>query len=231
MKILKRTAKLLMLALIAVIAISFSQPEQVSAKVKVKNVEKDFSKVYTDGKNTITTDCRLEYIQLKGSKSAYKKINKSIKAMAAQYVPTVNELVEELQGDYSMNDELSDVCNIGISYEDKKYVNIYFSEYYYGGGVVNSFYSGSVYSLKTGKKVPITTFTGMSLKKIRKTLINLIDASGEFDSFEDIYKPLINSMKAEDFSYFINKDKTVTVTFGPYALGWGGSFYSVVFEY
>lgn len=233
MNLFKKLLKGLVVLAVAFIFVLALNQEPVYAKVKYKTVKRDYSKTYQNGEFAINTECLLDYVQLKGSSTAIKKINKQIKALAKAYKPLVNELVEDYQDEITWNEDLYDNCSIGVNYQDKKFINIYRSEQYYGGGVVNTFYSGYVYSLKTGKPVPITKVTGMSLKKIKKNLIKQIKASGEFDDefSEKIYEPQINGMKAEDFSYFINGDNSVTVTFEPYALGWGGWFREYTIKY
>ena len=62
----------------------------------------------------------------------------------------------------------------------------------------------------------------LALKKIKKKMIADIEATGEFEGFEDYYKEAINSKKASDFNFYILRGGRCVVTFDPYELGWGG---------
>lgn len=202
--------------------------ETVEAKVKYETKKIDHSQTFDGTYCSITVENYYEYVQLKGSSNAIKKINKTLKNIAVKTMENesgaVENAAEECNDEYRTTDTTyEDYTSQSIAYQSKKVISFCSMYYWYAGGVANSGFYGYVFDLKTGKQIKdITKVTKQkSLSKIKKTLVKKILASDEYLLQSEV-ESIINSKKASEFDFYLNKNGNVVVCFGPYELGYGG---------
>ena len=195
----------------------------IAAKLPTKTYKRvDKSKTY-NGSCKVDVKNYYSRVVLKGDDPGIKKINKALKKMSDKFLKdgNVHEYASEQVRYGTYDDSYEDYCAQSVTFVNNDVVSIFAVRRWYAGGVSNTFYEGYVYSLKTGNRLKrITDFTKeTNIKKLRKTILKKMVKAGEL---EELAKPEINKLKANQFSFVINKNGSVEVFFGPYTLGHGG---------
>ncbi len=189
-----------------------------AAKKSVKKIDK--SKSYT-GSCKVKVTNYAKYVVLSGNDAGLKKINSALKKAATGFMKDsmVHEYASEQVRYGTYDDEYMDYYEQKVSFMNDEVVSVSVGRYWYAGGVSNTFVEGMTFDLKTGKRIKdITKVTKeQNIKKLRKQIKKKFDAQKKDYETADILK-----MKATQFNYYINKNGSVTVCFGPYELGYGG---------
>ena len=192
-------------------------------KYDLKTIDK--SKTYYGSKCNVRVENYATYVALKGDATAVKKINKKLKKQSKAFLKdkTIHGHAKDIiDSEYATADNSDTYYNYRIEdvgFSNDKVISVADYGYWYAGGVSNIFESGAVYDLNTGKQIKdITLVTKQKdLDKLKKTLKKKIEKEGQgYDTSE------IDGMKATDFNFYINKNGSVTICFGPYELGFGG---------
>ncbi|MCR5322649.1 MAG: hypothetical protein K6E85_05220 [Lachnospiraceae bacterium] len=226
-------------AVLLTLALLFSFSERTSALAAEKGttdaqkynsntytyVVEDFSRRITGEAMTVDVDCYQMRLSLTGYGKAGKKINKILKAVCLTDPGFVFEPAEEYanSGYFAESSlELYNRVRSWVTYNDGKYLSVAVSGESWAGGVENTFNTGYTFSLKTGKLVPVTKVTGLSLEQIKKHISDKMTADG--DEYDETSFKYLEGMKASDFRYYLNDSNTCVITFGPYELSFGGWF-------
>lgn len=231
MKKIKNVLKIFVLFSLVIAALSIPKAVDASAKeLKYQTVKKDYSKDFVGTNGTISTISYASRVKFSGDSAAIKKINKALYKLSKELTPTaINAYAKDAAEGGACSDTYEDYMEMDVVYDKGKYVSVTSFMNWYAGGVGNLFLRGYTYNKENGKRVYITKATGLSLKKIKKILINKINETDEFEgcNIEDV----INNKKASEFSFYFTGENSIAVTFEPYELGWGGRYreYSIDF--
>ena len=195
-----------------------------------KYVVEDFSRRVTGQVSTVDVECYAIRLELSGYGKAGKKINKFLKTVVVcdpDYVFEFAELdANESVIEYA--EPYHDRVRSWVEYNDGKYLSVTVSRETWNGGVENTFHTGYIFDLKTGKAVSITKATGWTLKQIKKRISDNMKADGGYSEENFAY---LESLKASDFRYYLKDGNRCYVTFGPYEIGAGGWFRQFDFEF
>ena len=192
---------------------------------------KDYSTVIKGSKSSVAVDCYYSVFSLSGSGKAVKRINKFFKNLSKEFDPeTILGYAESMAEDANVdpNMTLYDTNRAWVVYNDGKYISVTMERYWYAGGVSNTFHDGYTFSLKTGKRAPISKVTGLTFDQIKEKVT--ADISEKF-VVDDMTKALLDTIKESDINYYLTNDRHCVITFKPYDVGQGGWVYEYSFEY
>ncbi len=112
---------------------------------------------------------------LKGSSAAVKKINAAIKKNYSAQKSRYTTLKAHAQGDsqngirdgavYSMKTKAK------VTYNKNGVFSVHYTHSWFAGGIQNIWSTGETFSLKTGKRMSVTSFLKGSTSKVRKRII------------------------------------------------------------
>ena len=202
-------------AFLIVICLALPTQAATKANYSIKSYTKNYKY------KTASYEYLFQLPQLKGSSSAVTKINKSLKALYTNDKKVTSNLKKLVDNYGSYNRKMPLFCKTTCkcTYNKNNVVSFCFYSDWFGGGVHNASNFGATFSLKTGKKLTLTSLAkGSSFKDIKNKILS------EFNkTYSNCYgksraaelKPNILNRKDSDFAYYIKPGKVV-VSFGAY---------------
>lgn len=205
--------------------------EDSTTKTKAVYTIKKYSKMYY-GQNT-TGKYLFELPVLKGSSSAVKKINSSLKKLYQGSLEDRNRLKEYTESHTepyaNPGAEYYFTTTCKASWNKKGIVSFCFTSDWFAGGVSSTYHYGASYSLKTGRKLELTdVIAGGTSSKVKNKIIAQYAASyaakGTYTAAQ--VKREMKNYRLSQFNFYL-KNGQVIINCGAYAPMGGNGEYTV----
>ena len=211
----KKLLKVLCLGLVMVMTMVFPMNAEAAGlkKARYTYVTLDGSVFSSDG----IVYNYFQYPELKGKTKAVKRINKAFTSAANKHVN--EDLYEPANGDTYYH-----TVDTKAGYNKKRVFSVRYHFEWYMGGVVNIDEYGDTFSLKTGKKLKITSVVARKYArpaKLRSVIYKKLAKKYGYEVANEFRRTYKSNKKLKKADFYVNKKGRVIVCFRTYDIAYG----------